>query len=425
MPVNRALPEGFTLVEGIPDEHYREWLDCWLAGQHATPLNDDPSELEFYRRTFAPERGLAIRDDRGYVATNTTLDAELVMPGGRTVPAAVGTAGFCHPTLTRKGLTRALLERLDRRAAAEGKALIADWPTEWPIYQRFGHGPAAWHDSAVIDVKRAGLRDDVPGAGVRPRRVHGSEARDVARQVFDTRAASTPGEIIPPAGFWDRLALDPTSPDLDGLCTLSGANGGPRQCAAIDGRGFVSYRIMPRWTSGQAPDSVLHVVDFLAADSESAGALWRHLFSIDLVGEIRVPRLPVDDPLRWWVVDARHLRCHRQDSLWLRLIDVAACLAARQWSADGALTLRVHDAHEWGAGTYRLEADAGVGRCRRTAAEPDLELDVSALGTILLGGSSAASLYRSGRIAANDPASVRLWDVMATPQRAPFLSYVL
>ncbi|MGO4647595.1 GNAT family N-acetyltransferase [Nocardia sp. 2YAB30] len=422
--MSHILPDGFSLVEGIPEDRYSEWLGCWLTAL-ATPTEPDPAIVDFHRQVYPPERAIAIQDSHGYGATNTSLDCDLVLPGGATVPAALCTGGFCHPTLTRRGLMTIMLDRLYRRAAEEEKALCADSPSEWPIYQRFGHGPAVWYEYAEIDVRRAGLRDDVPGVGIRPRRVSGKEAQETAQRVYALQAAATPGEVIPPAVFWDRLSTEPSSPTLETTLSLSGPGGGPRHCAAIEHRGFVSYRITPGWTPEQAPNGVLKVIDFLAADSETAGALWRYLFSIDMISEIHVRRLPMDDPLRWWVTDARWMRSLRRDGLWLRLIDVPKTLAAREWSADGVLTIRVHDARGYAAGTYRLEVDGGVGVCRRTTTEHDLEMDVSTLGAIVLGGTSASGFHRGGRLHARDRRHVRLWDAMATPERAPFVSYLL
>ncbi|MDO3646215.1 GNAT family N-acetyltransferase [Nocardia mangyaensis] len=421
--MTHALPTGFEYLEPIPEDRYAEWLNCWLTAL-AEPLGADPAVLEFYRRTYPAERGLAIADADGMVATNISLDTELVLPGGARVPAVIGTGGFCHPTQTRRGLMTRLLDRIYERAVDEGKVACADWPSEWPIYRRFGHGPAAWYDAVRIDVRRAGLREGVPGAGIRLRRVSGIDARDAARDVFTRRSHTAPGELIPPDGFWDRFVTDPASSALDALCTLDDPGGGVRQCAVIDGRGFVSYRIAPGWSTEKAPDGVVHVVDFLAVDPEAAGALWRFLFSIDMVAEIRVPRLPVDDPLRWWVIDARWLRIRRRDGMWLRLLDIPAMLTARSWATDGTMTVGVRDARGWAAGTFHLEVDKGVGTCHRTTTEPDLELDVSAMGAIVLGGTSAAGLFRAGEIR-GDFGKVRLWDAMASPEHAPFLTYVL
>ncbi|MBC7300646.1 MAG: GNAT family N-acetyltransferase [Nocardia sp.] len=422
--MNRTPPAGFEFIEGIPDEQYRSWLDCWLSAL-AEPLGTDPAVFEFYRRTFPAARGLAITDADGIVATNISLDSELAVPGGGSVPAAIGTGGFCHPTQTRRGLMTQLLDRIYRRAVEEGKATCADWPSEWPIYRRFGHGPASWCDTMRIDIRRAGLRDDTPGSGMRPQRIDNSRAREVARRVFGNSFGGTPGELRPPDAFWDRLATDPASPALDALCTLGDPGTGVRQCVAVADRGFLSYRVVPAWTPDKAPDGAVHVIDFLAADAEAAGALWRYLFSLDMVSEIHVPRLPVDDPLRWWVTDARWLRSRRKDGMWLRLLDVPAVLSARSWAADGVLTVRVDDARGWADGTFHLEVDKGIGACRRTTNAPDLELDVATLGAIVLGGTPAAGFFRAGHIRAAEPRHVLQWDAMATPERAPFLSYVL
>ncbi|MFI9064318.1 GNAT family N-acetyltransferase [Streptomyces sp. NPDC053429] len=422
--MSSTLPSGFDFIEGVPEESYPDWLNCWLTAL-AIPANTDPSIVDFYRRTHPPERALAIRDDHGYVATDISLDCDMVLPGSRTVPVAFCTGGFCHPTHTRRGLMTVMLDRMTERAADEGKALCAGTPSEWPIYERFGHGPATWAESVEIDVRRAGLRKDAPGLTVRPRRVAGKEARDVAGQVFALQAATTPGEVIPPDAFWDRLSADPASSAIEQSLWMCGKGLGPRQCAAIDGRGFVSYRITPAWTAEHAASSTLQIIDFLAADTEAAGALWRHLFSIDMVDTIRADRLPVDDPLRWWVTDARRIRRLRTDGLWLRLIDVPRLLETRTWSADGAVTLQVHDRGGFTEGTYRLDVEAGAGSCRRTTATPDLVMDTSTLAAIILGGTPATSLHRSGRIEARDARHAQRWDALAVPERAPFQSYWL
>jgi predicted acetyltransferase len=416
------LPPGYELVEGVADERYPEWLECWLTAL-GTPGAGAPAVVDFYRRFYPPQRAIAIYDERGCVTTNISLDSALVLPGGATVPLAAGTGACCHPTLTRRGLSSVTLDRLHRRAAEEGKALFAGTPTEWPLHQRVGYGPATWYESAEIEVRATGLRDDTPGKGIRPYRIAGEPARDAAHRVYTRQAAATPGEVLFPAAFWDRLLGEPCSTTLEETLWLTPAGAGPRQCAVIEDRGFVSYRIASAWTPQQAPDGVLHVIDFLATDIEAAGALWRHLFSIDLISEIHVRRLPTDDPLRWWVDDARRIRTRLKDGLWLRVMDVPRLLEARTWSSDGVLTLRIHDDQGYAAGTYRLEIADGKGTCTRTTGTPDLDMDVSVLGSILLGGTSAASMERSGRLRTRERHHALVWDAAATPERAPFLSY--
>ncbi|MFC0031654.1 GNAT family N-acetyltransferase [Micromonospora chaiyaphumensis] len=414
------LPAGMRLVE-VTEERYGEWLDSWL-GAFASPPGDDPEVVDFYRRTHPPHRAIAITDEAGYVATNASLHRDLVLPGGRTVPLAACTGGSCHPTLRRKGLMKATLHRLHERAVEEGKPIAAGGVSEWPIYWRFGYGPATWYNSLNIDVRGVGWRADAPDGDLPVRRVSGKEARDLAQSVYERQAARTPGEVIPPSCYWDRLAMDPTNPRLEQMLAIGGG-GAPRACVAVEDRGFVSYRITSDWAPETTPRNMLQVIDFLAVDAEAAATLWRYLLSVDMVATIQVWYAPVDNPLAWWVTDARKLRAQRHDGVWLRPLDVPTLLEARGWAGDGALTLRVHDPEGHTDGTFRLDVDAGQATCRRSTAEPDLEMHVAAVGAILLGGTAATDLARGGRIVARDPRCAQLWDTMATPERAPYISY--
>nr|AFV52164.1 acyl-CoA N-acyltransferase [Streptoalloteichus sp. ATCC 53650] len=422
--MSQNLPVGLRLVEGIPDDRYPDWLDCWL-GVFGGPVGSEPALVDFYRRNYPPERGLAVAaEDDAYIATNMAVDRELVLPGGHVVPAAAGTGGSAHPAAARQGLMRLTADMLTRRAVDEDKAIMIGGASEWPIYGRFGVGPATWCDAVEIDVRAAGLRDDVPGRGLRPRRVTAEQARELARELYRRQALEVPGEVLPPAAYWDRLTDDPALGRLEESLALGVPGPGPRFCLAVEDRGLVTYRVAPNWTAESAPHSTLHVIDFLALDAEAEGALWRHLFSVDLVREVHVWRLAVDSPLRWWVSDARRVRAKRQDALWLRPLDVPRLLSTREWACDGTLTLSVHDHLGFAEGTYRLTAESGKASCERTTTDrPDMEMDVSTLGAILLGGNPAVSLALSGRIRAAEARVAHLWDTMATPARAPHISY--
>ncbi len=102
---------------------------------------------------------------------------------------------------------------------------------------------------------------------------------------------------------------------------------------------------------------------------------------------------PVDHgALPWLVGDPRALRRRRCDALWLRIDDVTAALAGRRYPRDGALTFALEDQ------TWRLEATGGRGSCAPTTTTPDLHLDRASLSSMFLGGVSAATLARAGRL---------------------------
>ena len=91
------------------------------------------------------------------------------------------------------------------------------------------------------------------------------------------------------------------------------------------------------------------------------------------------------------------------DNLWVRLVDVAAALAGRQYAADVDVTLAVTDTRlPANAGVYRLRADAfGPASVERVDPEfeaPELSLDVRELGAAYLGGRSLAALTAAGLV---------------------------
>ena len=80
------------------------------------------------------------------------------------------------------------------------------------------------------------------------------------------------------------------------------------------------------------------------------------------------------------------------DGLWVRIVDLPAALSGRVYGEGGPLVLEVRDAVcEWNDGRWKLED----GACERTDAEPDLALDVSALGSAYLGAVSFTQLRQA------------------------------
>lgn len=414
-----CLPAGLHLHD-VTGDRYEDWLDRFLGRFGHAPL--DPEMVDYYRATHPPERAIAVSDDAGYVATGSSLDRSVVLPGGVAVRMAGVTGLTVDPTARRQGLLSAMMAYLHRRAVEEERPIAGLGASEWPIYGRFGYGPATWFDSLSIETRAAGWPPEPSRNLLRPQRIATKEARDLAQTLHTHRAITTPGEVLQPAACWDRFAIGNASLRLDAVMGLADIDAGPRHCVAVDDRGFASYRIKSGWTTDSTPSDILQITDLVATDADSEASLWCHILSIDLVTEVRTPRVPVDDPLRWWVADARRLRPRRHDGLWLRPLDVPTLLQTRRWSGTGALTIAVHDPDGFAEGTFSLDVDTGHGSCQRTSASPDMEMDAAALGAILLGGTPATGLARSGRIRAPEPQSAQLWDSLATPERAPFLS---
>ena len=83
------------------------------------------------------------------------------------------------------------------------------------------------------------------------------------------------------------------------------------------------------------------------------------------------------------------------DGIWVRLVDVGAALSARSYAHDGEVVFEVADAFApWNEGRWKL---AG-GSCERTDDDADLRCDVTALGSVYLGGFTFAELARGLRV---------------------------
>ncbi len=117
-------------------------------------------------------------------------------------------------------------------------------------------------------------------------------------------------------------------------------------------------------------------------------ALLRRVTDLDLSGTVTVNGIAASDPLLSWVQGPRGLGDVRPyDSLWLRLVDLPAALAARGYEADCDVVRRGR--RRAGPVERRPVAHPGQGRRRRGRRDrrrsAQVALPVAALGAAYLG----------------------------------------
>lgn len=338
------------------------------------------SQIELNRGFLEVDRSFVALDGEAVVGNAAAVSLELTVPGPATVPTAGVTFVGVMPTHRRQGIGAALMAQVadDARRREPLAALLA---SESTIYRRFGYGVAVFTSEAEIERPYARLRRPVDVAG-RVRILDKDEMAGVLPVIYDRYRRAQPGEVSRPSGWWARrLADDPTF-----------RRGGGERFAAVweGGEGYVTYRVDQSWPGG-LPGHTLTIEDLVAAGPEVRAGLWGYCFGIDLVSVVRILNLPLDDPLRWMLVDPRRLRTnHVNDLLWVNLLDVEAALSARTYAAEDALVVDVA-----GAGRFRLAA----GQCRRTDGLADLGLEVADLASTYLGGVSFTTLARAGLVA--------------------------
>ncbi|MCC3772795.1 GNAT family N-acetyltransferase, partial [Streptomyces sp. UNOC14_S4] len=342
-----------------------------------------PEERALWRELTLADRSLAMWDGDEVVGTAGAFDFRMTVPGGVTVPVAGVTMVGVRPTHRRRGTLRGMMRRQLDDVRAWGQPVAVLTASEPDIYGRFGYGAATHMVQARIDTTRVGIRLPEGAEGVRLRLSKPDEAHDACEAVYARRVATRPAMLERRPG-WSALPL------LDPPSRRDGSS--PLQCvlAEVDGRtvGYARYFAQPRYDETGAHGTV-QVRDVEALTPAAYAVLWRYLFDLDLMDEIVARNRPSDDPL-WQLVDnVRLCRLVSGDSLYVRLVDVGAALAARTYQAPVDVVFEVTDDFcPWNAGRWRLSGDAKGASCERTGDAADLALSVRELGSAYLGGVS-------------------------------------
>lgn len=342
------------------------------------------------------DRGLAAVSGGRLVGTAAALSLELTVPG----PVAVATAGVTAvgvlPTHRRRGILTALMARQLDDIAARGEPLAALLAAEGGIYRRYGYGPAVFGLGVEISRERGAFdRHDraVPDGSMRL--LGPEEAVLLLPEVFEHYRRSRPGEVCRTEGIWESIFADRERWREGAGALFFAVHDEP------DGEvsGYTAYRVREQWPNG-LPALDLEVVEVVAVTPAAFEAVWRFVLDIDLVRTVTVANMAVDSPLRWLLADARQLRATQLiDVLWVRILDVAAALAARRYQTGGRVVIEVVDPFRPASGgRFELVAEAGgPGTCRRTDDLADLALPTDVLASAYLGGVSWASLAAAGR----------------------------
>jgi predicted acetyltransferase len=321
-----------------------------------------------------------------------------------------------HPTHRRRGLLRSLMTNMldDARSRAEPVAGLN--ASESGIYGRFGFGLASDMVELSIDTRESGFATDAPILELRL--IDKDEAMKVLPEIFDRQRLTRAGEPSRSSQTWDAWLADPRGD--------RNREGGLFH--AVCDAGYVSYRTggPARFMRAERFDVIVEELRGMTAEVEAV--LWRFVLDLDLVGRVTAKHRPVDEPLRWRLLDPRQLQTRYVfDQLYIRILDVPAALQARGYRSAGRIVLDVlspaaEDGFDDAApGRWVLEAGPDGASCRpaRRGEAAELRLDVTALGSLFLGGFRASLLAMGGRIEELRAGSLELADTLFLTQPAP------
>ncbi|TGB12711.1 GNAT family N-acetyltransferase [Streptomyces sp. MZ04] len=406
-------------VRPIADDELPEWIRACNAG-FLRPLATVSDEVVANRRASVDyARTLGAFDGDRIVATFRSFAQELTPPGGTPVPADAVSNVTVSPTRRRRGLLNRMMSA-DLAAAKERGDVVATLiSAEYPIYGRYGFGPATVATEWTIDVPRAGLdaRGAGPDDGARIDLVDGGDVRKEGPALHERLRARRHGVVDRDERWWLQNTgqlITPENPWTEPFYALYRAPSGEVE-------GLVAYKTDDEWTDASQPRNTLTVLGLIATTPAAERALWRYLCSIDWVTTVKTDNRAPDDLLPLFLPDPRAARLSRQtDWLWVRILDVVRALESRTYGTSGSLVLEIADPAGFAAGRYRLDARPDGASCTPTADPAELSLDVGALGTLWLGDESAVRLAGAGRVTQERAGAAAAADSLFRTPRRPW-----
>ncbi|MFJ7592870.1 GNAT family N-acetyltransferase [Streptomyces sp. NPDC097617] len=405
-------------VRPIAETELPDWLRTVHTGfLTAKPVTGSDLAQRAKYSDFSRMWGAFDSDSGRCVAALRSFPQELTVPGGAAVRStAISNVGVL-PTHRRQGVLTRMMAAEFAAAAARGDALATLIAAEYPIYGRYGFGPATSLVEWEIDVPRTGLdrRLAAPVDGGRIELVDVEELRLVGPELHERVRARTPGAVNRDERWWNLA----TGLEQWSYRPYKGLFHAVYRTAEGEVAGLAVYSADDQWADAKVPMNTVQVKDLLAVTPQAERALWQFLCSIDWVLKVRTGYRAPDDLAPQMLPDPRSARVvSSADFLWVRVLDVVRALGARTYEVPGVLVLEVADGTGPAAGRYRLEA--GAGTCERTAEPADLSLDVAALGSLYLGDTSAVRLAALGRVDEERPGAVALADAVFRTARRPW-----
>ena len=390
-------------IRPIRDDELVAWFTTFGTAMYIWG-SDPVGSAAARRETMDLERTLGAFEDDTIVGTYRTFSTRLTVPGGGRLNVGAVTAVSVRPTHRRRGILTTMITD-DLRASADraevASILIA---AEWPIYGRFGYGPATWQ--AQWSLRTRATTFLTPPLG-RVEIVAPLVARSIVPTIYEAYARAQPGAIQRPDHRWDfdlGLAEFPGRPRWKGQIVIH---------RSVEGEpdGYAIFHGEENWVD-MYPEHRIIVDELHGATTEVEIDLWRHLAQMDLTAQIQAETRREHEPMQWVLADPRAAQVKgRSDFLWLRLLDVERALGGRTYERDGDLVIevldRLGDRDGPAAGRYRLVSSAGAATCARTTAEPDLSIEVRALSAAYLGGTSLLDATRAGGAVEHRPGALR------------------
>ncbi|WP_369223546.1 GNAT family N-acetyltransferase [Streptomyces sp. R39] len=403
-------------VRPVTESELQDWHRALATGFLQRPTHS-AGQLEARRKLFVAGRLLGAFDGSRCVATFRSFEQELTAVGGAAVPADAISNVTVTATHRRRGLLTRMMSQ-DLAAAKERGDVVATLiAAEYPIYGRYGFGPATTLTEWTIEVPRAGLdpRWSGPEDGGRIDLVDGEDIRKLGPDLHERIRRSTAGAVSR-SDLWWQSRTGAVRFDEDWKEPYFAVY----RSAAGEVEAMVSYESDDNW-QGKQPYNTADVHWLFGTSPAAERALWHYLCSIDWITRVKSGWRSPDDLLPYYLPDPRAARITTQaDWLWVRILDVVRALEARTYDVAGSLVLEVADRQGLAGGRFRLDASPDGASCTPTTDTPDLALDIAELASVWLGDQSVARLHAVGRVQEERVGAAREADALLRASGRPW-----
>lgn len=402
-------------VRPIHDDELMTFMGVAMTAMLGSPPDDDT--VESRRKVWDLDRCHGAFDDAGTLCGSARAFAtELTVPGGRVDAAAVSAVGVL-PTHRRQGHLNRMMQAQLADVSDRGEPLAVLVAAEYPIYGRFGYGPAVEACAIRLDVPGAdGWRDPATGS---VELVDNATFRETLVEQYDRARQRAPGHITYDAIVWDRVVGEEPGSDGD----QDRRRKAPKvlwRDEVGEVQGAAMYSVDDNWVDNR-PRGELRTSVLVTTTDEAQRELVRYLSSVDWVTSVSLGLRPIDDPVPLWLDDGRRaVLSDRSDHVWARVVDVPAALSARRYGTSDRLVVEVDDPQGFANGRFALDAGPDGAVCERSTDDADLVVPVDTLGSAYLGGVSWGRLAAAGWVHERREGAVARASAMFTTPRAPW-----
>ena len=284
-------------VRTVQESELRDWYTTLASAFYGTA---DPQAIADFRRPqldFA--RTWAAYDGDRIIATLRSYLTELTVPGGGILPADAVTAVTTMPTHRRRGALTSLMGASLQTAVERGEPISILIAARWPIYGRYGYGPATHLAEYSIDT---GIADfGALGREGVLEYVDKATGQALMPALFDRFRRAQPGAISRDSVDFHREFGKPTVPGWPHWVGWVVVHR-PEPGADIDG--LVRYHVDEKW-EGMRPFSVAVIDDLVSTTTDAYAALWKLCCDLDNIATLKAENRSVDEALPWMLADAR------------------------------------------------------------------------------------------------------------------------